>query len=246
MQSPTKRARLDLETSSTCSSVPELSPDVPEELLEQPRFYHFKIKYDQSWDYPDICKKFFMQTQPYLCIIEHLNEANTHVHFQGMSIYAERTVKARLNRLARQHHLRKFSKGCRPCSMRAREPDVVGYQYMCKEVKPEHILDMNMFTMEDIFELKKKSTMHVKELMCKIIDLVRDIPKSVIDKWFITKSTTPDQVIKEASRHLIARELRGEIKLPKYHRHHNRSSFVEGLRQNEHIPASLKGDLFCL
>lgn len=244
MQSPTKRARLDLETSSTCSSVPELSSDVPE--LEEPRFYHFKIHYDQTWDYEDICKRFFSQSHPYLCVLEHLNEPNTHVHFQGMSIYAERTVKARLNRLAATHHLRRLNPKCRPSSMKARPPDVTGFQYMCKEVRPQYVLAMNMFTMEDLMELKEKSILHVKELQCKIIDLVRDIPKSVIDKWFITKSTTPDQVIKEASRHLIARELRGEIKLPKYHRHHNRSSFVEGLRQNEHIPATLKGDLFCL
>jgi len=193
METPSKRLRMatpekSLEMEPGPTGDDEDLPDEPE--LTEPRFYHFKILYDQTWNYPEICKKFFSEDYPYLCVIEHLNQPNTHVHFQGTSLMAERTVKNKITTLVKKHHLRKLNPKCRPSSMTARSPDVTGFQYMCKQVKKEYILAMNKFTMEEIMELKEKSDMHVQELKF-------DTKKFITELLDEKQSKHPGQKLKE-------------------------------------------------
>ena len=170
---------------------------------------HFKIHYDQTWDYPDICKKFFMEEHPYLCVIEHRNHPSTHVHFQGTSLMAERTVKNKLTNLAKKHHLRKLNPKCKPTSMKARPPTVLGFQYMCKEVKKEHILAINKFTMEKIMEMKEKSDLHVKALKFDTKNFITEIlDKKFQDPKFSMRC--PEMVHKALSR-LVSGKLYAQL-----------------------------------
>lgn len=239
MEPTTKRARLD---SVSSTSTLEDAPELPE-----PRFYHFKILYDQTWDYKQISADFFMADHPYLCVIEHLNKPNTHVHFQGMSLCAEPTIKNRITRLVSHHHLRKLNPKCRPSSMTARPPDVTGFQYMCKEVKPEYVLAMNQFTMEQLEELKSKSALHCKELKTHVKDLVERFTQREIEKEIhVTKSSNAADVIRHTGRYLVWGESTGLWTLPPYNRHYTRQSVIEGLRRNPHVPLTVKAELYVL
>lgn len=242
MDGPTpKRARLD-SLSSTSSVSLEDAPPLPEPSLK-----HFKILYDQTWDYKQICKDFFMEDHPYLCVIEHLNKPNTHVHFQGMSLSADATLKNQLTRLVSHHHLRKLNPKCRPSSMSCRPPNVTGFQYMCKEVKPEYVLASNQFTIEQLMELKEKSEIHCKELKTHVKDIVENWTKQEIEKeLYIVRSTHSTDAIRQAGRYLIRGENTGRWTLPPYNRHYTRQSVIEGLRRNPHVPLEVKAELYVL
>lgn len=241
---PYKRAR----TRTPSPESEEMDPESPEEVpeapqLTEPRFYHFKILYDPSWNYAAICKRFFMEEYPYLCVLEHINQPNTHVHFQGTSRLAEPTVKARLTRLAAQHHLRKINPKARPTSMKARAPDVMGFQYMAKELKPNYVLAVNQFTEEDLKELKEKSVMHCAKLKTSVKDFIvnEKIPHSY---WDGCKDG--NELIQRISVALIKANRDGKIELPEYSKHHTRTSIIRGLLANKDIPAKYKGWLYCL
>jgi len=244
MEPSPKRICMDLETPSTPSSFSSACEEPPP--LPEPRLYHFKILYDQTWDYPAICKDYFMEDRPYLCVLEHVNKPNTHVHFQGWSILAEQTVKNRITRLVAHHHLRKLNPKCRPSSMKARAPDVTGFQYMCKEVKPAYILAMNMFTMEEIEELKAKSVMHCKELKMNVTEFIANLPLEVVKTFQITGISVTSTIIEAVGHYLVHQEELGNITLPPYNRHYTRQSVVEGLRKNPHVPRRFKGNLYVL
>jgi len=169
METPSKRLKMatpdkSLEMEPGPTGDDEDVPDQPE--LTKPTFYHFKIKYDPSWDYPEICKTFFLEDYPYLAVLESTVNVEAHVHYQGTSLMAERTVKNKITALVKKHFLRKFGKGCRPSSMSCRKPDEVGFQYMAKQVTKglENVLARNKFTDEEIMELKAKSDEYVKTL----------------------------------------------------------------------------------
>jgi len=243
MEPSPKRTCLDLETPSTPQSLPDSIEDPPP--LPEPRFAHFKILYDQTWDYKKICADTFMADQQYLCVLEHVNKPNTHVHFQGMTLLAEPTLKNRITRLVSHHHLRKLNPKCRPSSMSCRPVDVVGFQYMCKEVKPEYVLAMNKFTLEELAELKEKSEMHVKEMQCCVPDEIKSWDREVIHK--LTQGTQDvSAVIKRATLNLFKKETAGLLKLPKYNKHHTRTSIIRGLLENPHVPLPWKAELYSL
>lgn len=221
--------------------IPELE-DAPE--LPDPRFYHFKILYDQTWDYPKICEKFFMKEHKYLCVLEHVNQPNTHVHFQGMSLLAPPTVKARLTRLVKTHHLRTLNPKCRPASMSARPVDVVGFQYMAKEMKKEYILASNLFTPEELQELKDKSLLHCTKLKTCIKDYIAGLPKATVD--IMMQSASPNDMIERVGHGLFIAAGQGQIELPEYNKHHTRASVIRGLMANPHLSEKWKGKLYVL
>ena len=96
-------------------------------------FYHFKILYDQTWNYKKICEKLILKDYPFLCVLEHIKQPNTHIHFRESFRINENSMKQKLKRLAGKHHLRKHSPQCLPTSMKCRPPYVKGFQNMCKE-----------------------------------------------------------------------------------------------------------------
>lgn len=244
-----------------CVASPDQQSDDDEAVGEEapvftePQFYHFKIKHDPAFNYKEICKAFFMAEHPYLCTIEHVNKVGTHVHCQGTSILAPRTVKNRLNRIAKKHYLRKLDPGCRPTSMSARAPDVKGFQYMAKELKPAYVLAVNMFTQEELKELKEKSVMHVKELKSCVRDFIAGMDRKNIE--FILKgkvtatetmpaATDTNSLIVNCTRYLLWAEEKEMIKLPEYNKHHTRNSIIRGLLANPAVPKSWKAQLYCL
>lgn len=231
---PTKRARIEDEDMEGEDEVVELT---------EPRFYHFKILYDPSWDYKAICKRFFMEDKPYLCVLEHVNQPNTHVHFQGTSRLAPPTVKARLTRLAANHHLRKINPKARPTSMSARPVDVVGFQYMAKELKPNYLLAVNLFTPEELEELKEKSVLHCKKMKTELRDF---IARKMDFDWTKLSEVPTEQVIQHVTYCLFVAQRKKDIELPEYNKHHTRTSIIRGLLANTRCPDKLKAKLYCL
>lgn len=223
---------------------PESEPEVPEAPeLDEPRFYHFKILYDPSWNYPALCKRFFLEDHPYLCVLEHINQPNTHVHFQGSSRLQEATVKARLRRLAHKHHLRKLNPKARPTSMKARLPDVTGFQYMAKELKPAYVLAANKFTEKDLEELKEKSVMHCTKLKTTVRDF---LAQEKFHKDHFIHMKDGNTVVQNTAVALIRHQSAGKIELPEYNKHHTRISIIRGLLANKTVPDNVKGWLYCL
>lgn len=214
------------------------------DLQARPGFFHFKAKYDPFWDYEAICNKTFRSDKPYLCVIEHLNMANTHVHFQGHADLTFGSMRQKLTKLNKTHHLRKFKNG-RNISMKARAPTDVGFQYMCKEYKPEHVLAKNMFTEEDLMELKAKSTMHVKALKACIPDFIKGWNKADMQAILMGIDTT-QLLIERCGKALFHCAEKGQIELPKYNKHYTRQSVIQGLLENEHLSISWKGKLYTL
>jgi len=244
----------DARERSPRSRTPSPEPEpMDNETLEatQPQFYHFKIKHDPSFDYKEICKAFFMEEHPYLCTIEHVNQVGVHVHCQGTSKLAPRTVKNRLNTIAKKHYLRKLEPGCRPTSMSARPVDVMGFQYMAKEVKPAYVLAVNKFSWDDLKELKVKSQMHVKEIKTVVTDFIRALTAKQIKEFHDGQFPTGpiknvQELIERVSIYIYGCHRRGEITLPKYNPHHTRRSIIQGLLDNPNTPHSICGKLYCL
>lgn len=238
MEPPPKRACLDLETSSSSSSVSS-----PREPLEPtaPHFVHFKISFDPAWDYEAICKDFFTDAEPYLAILEDVTK-NPHVHFQGTTLLADRTVKNKISSLVKHHFKRKFSPGCRPSSMSCRPVDMTGFQYMCKRVLPQLILAVNKFTMEDIEKMKEASTLHVKRMK----DSIQDLIAAWDEKTIKSLSDEPNIALSNAGMILYRLKKKGEVDIPDYSKHYNRQAFIRGLLANPHTPERLAGRLIVL
>lgn len=222
--------------------LPAIEP--PPELPE-PRFVHFKILYDPSWNYKKICQKFFVKDMKYLCVMEHINKPNTHVHFQGSCVLSDATIKNRLTRLAAHHHLRKINPKARPTSMSARPVDVVGFQYMAKELKKEYVLAVHLFTKEELLELKEKSVMHCTKLKTVVKDTVAGW--SAQDTRNATGGATDAlKALKNVGRTLFYLQKAGKIEMPEYNPFHTRTSIIRGMLANPHLSDALKGDLITL
>lgn len=213
-------------------------------LCETTRLYHFKVLYDQSWDYPALCARLFDAEQPYLCVLEHINQPNTHVHFQGYSRITEDSMRSRLKRLAAKHHLRKLNPKARPTSMVARPPDVKGFQYMAKEYKPNYVLAVNKFTPEDLAKLKEESVLHCKEIKFNVTEYIRALSKEDLPKFYPT--TTANEIVDRMGQVLWLHSRQGKINLPKYSKHHTRTSIIRGLLDNQHLDHNIKGRLYAL
>ncbi len=227
----------------TCPTPPPPAPLVREDdpepaededvVSETTRLYHFKILYDQSWDYPALCARIFDPDQPYLCVLEHINQPNTHVHFQGYSKITEDSMRSRLKRLAQKHHLRKLNPKARPTSMVQRAPDEKGFQYMAKEYKPNYVLAVNQFTPEDLAKMKEASSMHCKEIKFNVTEYIRSLPKEDLPKFF--PSTPANEIVDRMGQVLWLHARQNKINLPKYSKHHTRTSIIRGLLDNQHL-----------
>jgi len=231
------------ETTLTRERSPE--PEEDEDVVsETSRLYHFKILYDQTWDYPALCARLFDPEQRHLCVLEHINQPNTHVHFQGYSNITEDSMRSRLKRLAQKHHLRKLNPKARPTSMVTRAPDEKGFQYMAKEYKPAYVLSSNGFTPEDLAKLKEDSTMHCKELKFNVTDYIRNLEKKDIPPHH--RTTPANQLVEDVSAVLWLHARQGKINLPRYSKHHTRTSIIRGLLENDHLDHNMKGRLYAL
>lgn len=230
----------------SAACVPENYLELPEPAVEikEPAFYHFKVLYDQSWNYSAIAEKLFMKEHPYLAVIEHLGMPNTHVHFQGMSMCKEESFRNKLKILASQHHLRKIKPAARPTSMVHRPADATGFQYMAKEVNVSYVLAVNKFTMKDLEELKAKSVLHCQALKVSVRDFVAGIPRDKFNELIGKGAGEPDRTVKYISLYLFEAEDKKEIQLPEYNKHHTRNSIVRGILANPACPRKLKAILY--
>lgn len=223
-------------------SIPE-----PTKEIKEPAFYHFKVYYDQSWNYRAIAEKLFMKELPYLCVIEHLGMPNTHVHFQGSSMLTEGSFRNNLKILASKHHMRKIKPTARPTSMVHRPADAIGFQYMAKELNTSYVLAVNKFTWKDLEELKAKSTLHCQVLKVSVSDFIAEIEKHhfmrlIVSSTGITRDA--NAVILQTAKLLFEAEDKGKIKLPPYSKHHTRNSIINGLIRNPACPRPLKAELY--
>jgi hypothetical protein len=89
---------------------------------------HFKVNFDQTWDYAKIAQKMFL-LEPYQCLVmkEHANMANTHVHFQGYTKCTPASFSNKRKRLAKHHYTRKTDPKSRPISACKRACDSVDF-----------------------------------------------------------------------------------------------------------------------
>lgn len=240
---PTEPVEMEPERPDDYLGLPAVEP--PPELPE-PRFVHFKILYDPSWDYKKICAKFFLKEEKYLCVLEHINRPNTHVHFQGSCVLADATIKNRLTRLAAHHHLRKINPKSRPTSMSCRPVDVKGFQYMAKELKKEYVLASNLFSLEDLKQLKEDSVLHVKVLKTAVKDQIASWKEDRIKKLLRDCQDDPRTLLEKTGALLCAEQHAGKFDMPEYNAHHTRTSIIRGLYANPHVPIPMKGRLIVL
>lgn len=243
MATPDQPVEMEPECAADYLGLPAVEP--PPELPEA-RFVHFKILYDPSWDYKKICKKFFVNDEKYLCVLEHINRPNTHVHFQGMCLLADATVKNRLTRLAAHHHLRKINPKSRPTSMSCRPVDVKGFQYMAKELKKEYVLAHNGFTLDDLKKLKEDSVMHCTVIKTAVKDRIAGWDEKYIKQILRVSNDDPRLLLDRVGAALFAEQHLGKFDMPEYNAHHTRTSVIRGLMANPHIPVPMKGRLMVL
>lgn len=221
---------------------PATEDDEPEEKkLEEPRLYHFVARYDQNWDYKAICKKFFMEEKQWLCVKEHQNLPNTHVHFQGYSRLTPMSFQKKLTRLAHTHHIKKENPKSRPVSMFKRETTELGFQYMAKELR--NPLSYNGFTAESLTALKEASVLHVNTLKTVVKDYVHAMSKELIQR-FLAKNPKPKELLDKIGWYLFIQHEKGKIELPEFNPRHSRASLIRGIIANPHVPSEYKAALF--
>jgi hypothetical protein len=217
--------------------------DEPEEKapkLEEPRLYHFVARYDQNWDYKAICKKFFMEDKQWLCVKEHQNLPNTHVHFQGYSRLTPMSFQKKMTRLAHTHHIKKENPNSRPVSMFKRNTTELGFQYMAKELR--NPLSHNMFTAESLTALKEASVLHCNKLKTVVKDYVSAMSKELVMK-IIAKNPKPEELLRTIGRYLFLQHENGKIELPEFNPRHSRASLIRGVIANPFIPREYKSDV---
>lgn len=202
----------------------------PEAHLE-----HFKVLYDQTWDYEKIAKRFFLP-EPYQCLVmrEHANLPNTHVHFQGYTNIAHGSFQSKLKRLAALHHSRKINPKSRPTSMCTRAPDVKGFQYMSKELKAP--LYSHGFTEDQLAELKDLSQGHVKAMKTKVFDLIVAMDPSILN--YKGRYDDAKALIAAIIKHLRPQFEDGQITFSKY----LKQDIIKGLIARKDLPTT--GALF--
>lgn len=236
----------DLFPNVSMEPVPEGYLDLPAATVEtkQAAFYHFKVLYDQSWNYNAIAASLFLKEEPYLAVIEHLGMPNTHVHFQGMSMVTLETFRNKLKILASQHHLRKIKPSARPTSMVTRPADVKGFQYMAKEVNISYVLAVNKFTMKELHDLKEKSILHCQVLKTSVRDFVAQIPRNEFNEIVTKGKGEIKNIVAQFGLYLFEAEDKKQIELPEYNKHHTRNSIIRGIIANPGCHRKLKALLY--
>ena len=247
MESPrpcNKRSRTSTPESLEMEYDPIPDADGPDDdhapELSAPRLYHMVARYDQFWDYKEICEKFFIKTLPYLAVKEHQNLPNTHVHFQGYSRLTPASFAKKRARLTKTHHIWKENHKSRPVSMHSREPDVLGFQYMAKELRQP--LAVNGFTKEELNALKERSVTHVKALKTAVIDHISTITKEFMTKM-LRDYKDPATFINRLGHWLFLEQEAGKIELPPYNPRHSRTSIIRGIIAHPDVPVRINDEL---
>lgn len=241
LQPPTMGMEFD-EIPDDPATEPE-EPEEEEDTLKEPRLYHFVARYDQNWNYNEICKKCFMAEKEWLCVKEHQNLPNTHVHFQGYSMLTVDSFGKKMTRLAHTHHIKKENPKSRPVTMFRRDTTELGFQYMAKELRQP--LSHNLFTLEKLKELKEKSVLHCHKMKTVVKDFVSAIPDETLLGW-IAKGPDANTLVKWTARYLFLAQENGKVELPEYNPRHSRTSLVRGLIAHPKVTRNLKAELYFL
>lgn len=175
-------------TNSSMASSRESSP-APSECPHPTALYplHVKVAWDSSINWSALAQKLFDPAERCLVMAEKLNAATGHVHLQGMCKVSERKLKRIREDLHNEHGLvkeYKRKKMLRPeqfknkrppvVSKRAKkEPDDMGFQYICKE-KNVPIYQQG-FTDLDLDTLYEESCNHVAKLKSTCSTFMADI-----------------------------------------------------------------------
>jgi len=218
-----------LSPTPSCSSEGEKAPEMHME--------HFKCTYDQAWDYEKIANRFFLADQPCLVMKEHINQPNTHVHFQGWTDITAASFAKKRKLLAKHHYSRKTMPKSRPITCCTRPADVMGFQYMCKE---QHApLYARGFSEAQLVELQEKSQGHVKALKTKVIDLIKEMPAELLPYQKALYEIDIKPVIVAIQQYLWPKLESGEITFSKY----LKADIVKGLIARKDVPLKLRAPL---
>lgn len=174
----------DSSSSMACSREPSPTPpECPHSTALYP--LHLKVAWDSNINWKALAQKLFDPVERCLVMAEKLNAATGHVHLQGMCKLSERSLKRVREDLHNEHGLVKEfkrKKHLRPdqfkrppiVSKRAKkEPDEVGFQYICKEKNAP--LYSQGFTDVELDTLYEESCGHVKKLKSTCATFMADL-----------------------------------------------------------------------
>jgi hypothetical protein len=150
---PTESLEMGSRSPSVISDL-DAGPECP--WHPEPHFRHLKIKYDPAWDWEELCKNLFMPEEKYSAVAEHVS-SNAHVHLQGTTRLSPMQFKYVKTKWAQTRWEKKLKPSARPFSEAKREVNEKGFQYIMKEGKNEQIFARNLFTDEELEELKNQS-----------------------------------------------------------------------------------------
>jgi len=161
--------------------------DEPE---QESRMYHLKVPFCPYIKWSSLAAKIF-EPEPAKALVmaENLNKATGHVHLQGFTRRSARALKKIREDLHDQHSLmeefkRKRRKDPEYAASHKRlklstelkkEPDQMGFQYMCKEVNVP--LYSQGFTPEELKDLHENSNAFVKQKKQKVLDILTNAIK---------------------------------------------------------------------
>lgn len=155
----------------------------------EPRLVHFKCKHDSDWDYKSIADTLFLPDQKILVVGEKWR-TNPHVHFQGYTRDAPRTLANKLSDLAKRHSSRNpnhrdyVGPKARPMSQGRGTVTVTGFQYMNKEPFSNHNpLYYKGFTEAELLELQAASAAHVDSLKTSVAELLAEHEMDFSNDW---------------------------------------------------------------
>lgn len=198
------------------------------------RLEHFKAKYDQTWDYPGIAESMFNGPK-YLVMLEDLS-GNTHVHFQGYTDLAERTIQNKITELGSTHYEKQMDPKKRPVKHAKRAIDEKGFQYIMKETRDDRkILAMKGFTPEELDELHENSKAHVEKMKMSVYEYVQTHPELKTHDFYDEKTLFRNVCID------VYKFLRADDRQPG---RHTTKDIAKGLAAHESCPESFIGWLF--
>jgi hypothetical protein len=102
---------------------------------------------------------------------------------------------------------------------------------MCKEYKPQYVLAKNLFTDEELADLKEKSVLHCAKLKTCVRDFIAGLDKCAVHLNMGCSSSTQEMIEKCCHSLFIEARKNGQ-ELPEYNKHHTRNSIIRGLIAN--------------
>lgn len=126
--------------------------------------------YDPSLDYVFFATRVFSTNR---CLFMLEKKGGDHLHIQGETSLSDKEfAKLQSEMLTEVHYRKKMDKKSHPVKKRKREADVLGFQYMCKELDTSVVVFKQGFSDEDLKELHASSDAAREELKSNLGEYV--------------------------------------------------------------------------